>query len=120
MLEHRKYQRLTQTAEIRYQIIYSVALGNLNSDGVGTAHSINLSEGGILFSSDIDIPKDSFLEVELSLPGYSYPIYLKGEVTHSVERDAAFDIGIKFEYKTGKDSEILHNYVVENSMASDS
>ena len=119
MREHRKYQRLSRSAEIKYQLIYSVALGSMNTDGVGVAHSINLSEGGILFSSDIEIPKDSFLEIELTLPGISFPMYLKGEVTHAVSRENSFDIGIKFEYKTEKDSEILHNYVLENSMSSE-
>lgn len=119
MTEQRKYQRLANHVEIKYQVIYSVGFGSQLKDGVGRTHSINLSEGGILFTSDILIPKDSFLEVELALPGFDYPIYLKGEVTHAVESDGAFEIGLKFEYKLENDSEMLHKYVLENSLPSD-
>ncbi|MDH4129246.1 MAG: PilZ domain-containing protein [Spirochaetota bacterium] len=116
MDDRRKYNRLSSSVTLKYEILYSIGFGSNVKEGEGIAHSINLSEGGLLFISKSSIPLKSFLEVELNLPGEKFVIYIKGEVVHSKELEKnKHEIGIQFEYKFEKDSEILHHYVMKNS-----
>ena len=119
MDDRREYKRLFGSVKLKYRILYSLGYGPGIIDGEGVTHSINLSEGGLLFISKLIIPLKSFLEIELNLPGEEFIIYLKGEVVHTKELGPnEYEIGIKFEYKFEKDSEILHHYVVNNSESS--
>lgn len=111
MREKREYERLDIHIDIKYRVIHSIAFGHELVDGKGKAHSINLSEGGLLFETDNNLPLESLLEVELLLNGLKIPVYLKGEVVHIEEVSDKFDIGLKFEYKSESDNKALHNYL---------
>jgi len=115
--DRRKFKRVGEALKLKYQVIFSMGFGSDIKDGEGLAQSLDLSEGGLSFISDKNIPVDSFLEVELNLPGESVPIYIKGEVVRVEEEPTGkFDVIIKFEYKLEKDAEILHHYMMNNSI----
>ncbi len=118
MKNRREYIRLSESIAIKYIIIYSIGFGSNITTGEGSAQSINLSEGGLLFISDTELPVKTFLEVELRLKGENLPIYLKGEVMHTskLPSDDKYEIGMQFEYKYEQNSELLSEYVLKNSL----
>ncbi len=113
MTEKRKYSRLEESLEINYQILYSLGFGSSVKEGEGVTESIDLSEGGIsIILTGEQIPEGSLLEIRLNIPNEKLPLYLKGEVVR-VENisKGKYKVGVKFDYKVLKDSEILYNYL---------
>ncbi|HEO66339.1 MAG TPA: PilZ domain-containing protein [Spirochaetes bacterium] len=118
MEDRREYIRLNESIAIKYTIIYSIGFGSNITEGEGSALSINVSEGGLLFLSDMELPVKTFLEVELNLKGEELPVYLKGEVIDisKLPSNDQYKVRMQFEYKYEQDSKLLHQHVLENTL----
>ncbi len=114
MNNRRQFTRLNKSLVLKYQVIYSSSPEINLQKGEGSAHSINLSEGGLLFTTQNKIPPKSFIEVQLILPNHNTPIYLKGEILRSDFTDNLYETALEFEYKLPQDSQILKQFVQSN------
>ncbi len=118
MEDRREFIRLSESIAIKYTIIYSMGFGSTITKGEGSALSINVSEGGLLFLSDIELPVKTFLEIELNLKGEELPVYLKGEVIDVLKLPSSdqYEVRMQFEYKYQQDINLLHQYVLKNTL----
>lgn len=115
MMDKRKFVRLPDSVKVRFQII---ALGEIpqgHLDLRGQGQSENISEGGMLLEVDEPIPRGTFLEVDLIMPGVLAPVCLKGRVMHVVEIEPGkrFDIGVKFTHYFERDRTLLEKHLHE-------
>ncbi len=58
----------------------------------------NINAGGVLFYCKEDIPKGSFLELEINFPKYPHPVTVTAKVVRSnpIRKIGGFEIGAEF------------------------
>jgi len=109
----RKFKRIPENIQVSYKIITLGPIGEetptSNDDGI----SENISEGGILLQANEKLPLSTFLEIEIRLSDYEFPLYFKGRVirVQKMDNDERFDTGIMFTQAFEKDKQLLQDYI---------
>ena len=111
----RLHQRYKCKLQIKYEIFSSPKLQQPDASWEGETYLLDISEGGILFTSESPIPFSSFLEIEIKIPNKEFPIYLTGRVVRleEIKENQEYEIGFFFKNIFEKDKELLTNYLNE-------
>lgn len=115
MIDNRKFVRLPDNVSVRFQIITLGEVPNGHLDLRGQGQSENISEGGMLLEVNEPIPRGTFLEVDLIMPGVLAPVCLKGRVMHveELEPGKRFDLGVQFTHFFERDRVLLEKHLHE-------
>ncbi len=113
MAELRKYKRIPDNVKVNYRII---SLGEAPAEYIelrGGGESENISEGGMLFEINENIPLGTFLEVHFEFADLSYPVILRGRVVRVEEIPGVslYELGVQFTHFFAKDKELLQEHL---------
>lgn len=114
MEERRQYKRFHKEVKIHFDVI--TAMGTSRAIPTeGNTVSVDISKGGILFTSNKPIPITSLIECEIKVPENENPIYAKARVVRIEEMPSfnQYDIGIQFVAITQDDLVTLEKFIVE-------
>ncbi len=108
-MNQRKFKRFKEKLNIKYTILSTPSIEEINENWDGEGQTLDISEGGILFTYDTPLPVSSFIELEIAIEGSDYPINLTGKVTRVIEVKAnqEYEIGFIFNNVFEKDKELL-------------
>ncbi|GMT49603.1 MAG: hypothetical protein IEMM0008_1142 [bacterium] len=114
-MNHRKFKRFKEKLNIKYTILSTPSIEEIKDNWNGESQTLDISEGGILFTYDSPLPVSSFIEIEIAIEGIEFPIYLTGKVTRvtEVKTDQEYEIGLVFKNVFDKDKEILLSHLEE-------
>jgi len=86
----RKYPRFSKDCEVRYKIL---ELDEMPHDGV----TVNISGGGICFKSGEELPLETVIAVEITLPGAKSPVVAMGKVVwRKADDNGTWTNGVEF------------------------
>ena len=93
-LRQRKYPRIKESCKVKYRIVQDTER-QLEKQG-GAA--VNISGGGMCFSSDEEIELGSMITLEMTLSGLSAPVVSLARVVwcERSEGPEGFDVGVEF------------------------
>jgi hypothetical protein len=80
------------SVRIRFREIRSDKFPGDDFDG----HTINISGGGVCFSSDTPVELGTVLAVEMNLPEFEAPVVTLGRVAWCEEGSGSYEIGTEF------------------------
>ncbi|MCK8824423.1 flagellar brake protein [Fuchsiella alkaliacetigena] len=83
-------------------------------DKKGTGQMIDISAGGICFSSDIKLLKD--LVVELSFNLEEEPYQVLGEIVRIIETEEGYEMGVKFHHNLKSVENNISNFVLQQQL----
>ncbi len=114
MEERRKYKRFHKEVKIHFDVLTAMSRAKdipRNGDTV----SVDISKGGVLFTTSNPIPLGSSIECQFNLPGYEEPIFAKARVVRVEELPDyhQYDLGIKFIAITQEDEKHLVKFLVD-------
>ncbi len=112
-MNQRKFKRFKEKLNIKYTILSTPSIEEINENWDGESQTLDISEGGILFAYDTPLPVSSFIEIEIAMKGFDYPIYLTGKVTRvkEIKANQEYEIGFIFRNVFEKDKELLMSYL---------
>ena len=92
-IERREYPRLDTKAAVNY-----LAYSSIDNMKEHQAHTRNISGGGVCISTVNCITRNTIIELEVKIPGYSSTINALARVVYSREKrtDNNFDTGVCF------------------------
>ena len=86
----RKYPRFNKDCEVRYKVL---ELDEMAHEGI----TVNISGGGICFKSEEELPLETVVAVEITLPGAKSPVVAMGKVVwRKTESDGSWLNGVEF------------------------
>ena len=104
--ENRRYRRLKSQVIIQY-----IELG---SESIKSSQIVDISEGGLLFNSDSNIPLGHQIRMKMTVPtSFPHPIKLEGTACHSNEvmKGSLYQIGIQFSKEFPEPLEAIKKYI---------
>jgi len=90
--ERRRFPRLSTACAIRVRPLSGVDIGGDGIEGM----TVNISGGGLRYSSDSAVEPGQFLAVELRLPDFPSPVLALARAAFSSEDGPPFEIGLEF------------------------
>lgn len=113
MEEKRKFPRLADNCLLKYQIVDHDSFRKNQLD----AEIVNLSGGGIQFTTRWQLPPKTLLAIEMQAPAFDMPVVAIANTIWCAKRsnDDAFDVGCEFWWLGWKDNEIqksLADYII--------
>lgn len=98
--ERRKYPRIPE------EMVFAIQGGPLLPDQVAQGAIVDISEGGVAFESEAEIPVGQVIAFELRLP-----IHVQAKILHSERRGERHRYGMEFEKVEWLDRETLRRYI---------
>jgi c-di-GMP-binding flagellar brake protein YcgR len=116
--DKRQFKRIPKHLSLKYKIITLGSYVEKSVEPRAGSTSENISEGGILVLADENIPLGTFMEVEISVKGEEFPLYIKGRVRRVEEiiPGKKYDLGIMFSSTTEDDKKILQRIIGDSEM----
>lgn len=113
--QRRKFVRIKYETDIKFSPI-SYKGENLThlEDKKGTGQMVDLSAGGICFTSDIKLMEQLVIELRFTL-GDNY-LQILGEIVRVIEREESYEIGVKFELENKKVVDQISNFVFQEQI----
>ena len=90
--ERRRFPRLRDACSIR---VKPIAGASLPRDGID-AITVNISGGGLSFTSAEPLGTGEFLAVEMSLPDFASPIVAMGRAAYCDRAETGYEGGVEF------------------------
>ncbi len=90
--ERRRFPRLKDSVQIRYRAVKSDVFPGDESEGF----TINISGGGVCFSSQEALEQGQILAVEMQLPEFDSPVVTLGRVAWCEKGSESYEIGTEF------------------------
>ena len=90
--ERRSFPRLKDSVQIRYREVRSEVFPGEDSEGF----TINISGGGVCFSTQKPLEPGQVLAVEMSLPEFESPVVTLGRVAWCEKGSESFEVGTEF------------------------
>lgn len=90
--ERRQYPRLRETCRVRIKPIAGASV----PEGVFDTDTIDISGGGLAFSSETEFKVDDCVAIELTFPDLDDPLTALARVAYCRPDDAGFAIGAQF------------------------
>jgi hypothetical protein len=116
MADQRKFPRLADNCQLKYQIINHSSFKKRKLD----AAILNVSGGGIQFTVREGIATNTLLAIEMQGPAFDYPVIAIANTIRCDKRriDEMYDIGCEFWWIGWKNNEIqkgLADYISEQT-----
>ena len=93
-LRRRKYPRVKESCQVKYRVVEKGTGGPKDRDGA----AVNISGGGMCFSSDEPLEPGSMVALEMSLSHLPTPVVSLGRVVWCEEAEelGKYDVGVEF------------------------
>lgn len=101
MLKKRKFPRIDQNWHLKYRTLEK----HVDQNSPLSSLAINVSGGGVCFTTKNEIPTNSLLALEIDSPDLEMPIIAMAKAVWSKKRrlDDMFDLGCEFYWVGWKD-----------------
>jgi hypothetical protein len=90
--ERRSFPRLKDSVQIRYREVRSEVFPGDEAEGF----TINISGGGVCFSSQKPLEPGQILAVEMAIPEFESPVVTLGRVVWCEKGSESYEVGTEF------------------------
>jgi len=113
MNEKREYPRIPEHIAVDVRLI---SLSDIPAEGLefmSEAEMENISEGGVLFDTNHELPEGTFIELGFHFEEMKTPLFIKGKVVRSIRKESHFETGVKFLSYSIEDKELMMRHLAK-------